>query len=789
MTKFKSLLTSALFLGLAAQAAAAELIHNPVLVAAAGQDVQIQASLIGGNADARVRLFFRPKGKEIYRSMEMSGPVSDLVATLPGSAVDVAGIEYYLEAAKTVNGVKTVLATSPAANPTLNPHSVVVRKDESGPEIVVLSPLAGDSVDSTRPVITAAWSDPDSGVDLGSVLIKIDGEVVKDKGAIQAFDTLVSYLPSEDVANGEHEVTVVVKDKAGNAGAIKWKFTVKAGAEQVNKVKKSGWTVDGAASYETQYGATLSASNPAPGLPYRPYGVNRGTLDVNARGKDDTLNLKVYKTDEERSDQQPIDRYTASWRNRQGTIAVGDINPSFSELSLYGLNHLRGALFDLHSGPLNEGHTRMVGVWGQTQRAVEPGSTGFAGAPSAGAFAEYLYGARWEFGNPYFLLGMNTVTVNDDKDSITNSGGLSPHYNTLGSSDLRIGLPFIFLTLTGEAGSDFYAADTQPLGVALGSAYRAGADLNIRPWQTRLRFDFKDLGGSYGIAPGGYYNLSNPGLLTDYRGYESSFSQALFDSQFSLDLGLNHWRDNLQGQKLNTTATDFFSVNSNIAPNLWPYLSVGYSQNLQANDADGNTTTGNLIVNFKTSSLNLGLGYTRQLSDLDSGSLNVNWVGSNFTDQAPKHVSQDLASSNVVVAGLWAHRLSSFNASVGIGRTDQPGLNAGDTAQGLSIGAKTGNSLSAGLRWNQVWNQTAWTNYVSYDLFNSSEEDAALGAVPKSTLSSSRSTVTLGAGYKISEAQRLSGSIATALVNTKTDPGVEANLTELLGSLRYDVSF
>jgi hypothetical protein len=48
---------------LAGAAQAAELIHNPVLAAAAGQDIQIQASLIGCSADSRVRLFYRPKGK------------------------------------------------------------------------------------------------------------------------------------------------------------------------------------------------------------------------------------------------------------------------------------------------------------------------------------------------------------------------------------------------------------------------------------------------------------------------------------------------------------------------------------------------------------------------------------------------------------------------------------------------------------------------------------------------------------------------------------------------------
>ena len=793
MTKLKALFFTAILSAVAVTAAAAELVHNPVLVAAAGQDIQIQASFIGGNADARVRLFFRPKGKEIYRSMEMSGAESDLTAVIPGSAVDTAGIEYYLEAVKIVSGVKTVLASSPAANPTLNPHSIVVRKDESGPELQPLSPMMGDTLDSSRPVITAAWTDADSGVDPSTVLIKIDGEAVKDKGNIQAFDTLVSYTPGSDVADGEHEVIVVVKDHSGNAGSAKWRFTVKAGATQKGEAASGKWNVDGRAAYETLYGATLSASQPNLPLPYRPYGVNRGSLEVNARGQDDTLSLKAYVTDEERTDQQPTDHVIAAWKNRQGLVAVGDVNPSFSELSISGLNQLRGALFDLRSGPVEEGHTRLVGVWGQTQRAVQPGATAFSGAPSAGAFAEYLYGARWEFGSPYFQLGMNSVTVNDDKDSITKVSGLSAHYNSLASSDLKIGLPFMFLTLNGETGADLAAADISPFGASLGSAYRAGADLNIKPWATRLTFDFKDLGGNYGLAPGGYVNLANPGLLTDYRGYESSFSQGLFDGQFSLNVGLNHWRDNLQSQKQNTTSTDFVSVFTTIAPERLPYLNFGYTQNLQANDANGDTNSGNLVVNFKSLVYNLGLGYTTQFGDRDSGSLNLNWVGSSFADQAAKRITQDLNSNNVVLALLYAHSFSSFNTSVGYGTTDQPAADASKTALGISdLSAKIGNNISAGVRWNQTWDKTPWSHYLAYDLFNSTGDSAATVLpipMPKTSSSSGRSTVTVGGGYKINDAQKLSGSVAVAAVSSKTDPGVETSLSELLGSLRYDLTF
>jgi hypothetical protein len=390
---FKSILLTGL-LGLAGSLGAADLIHNPVLSAAAGQDMAVQANLVGAEGDTHVRLFYRAKGKEIYRSVEMGGGSSNLSAVVPGSSVGVAGLEYYLEASQMVANKKAVIATSPASNPALNPHNVAVRRDETGPDVTPLSPLDGDVLDSARPVITAAFGDPDSGIDPDSVLIKIDGEPIKDSGEMQAFESVVSYLPSEDLADGEHDIVVTVRDKAGNPGSAKWKVTVKAGAAEKKDKAKRGWGVDGLFSAETQYGHVLAEPKAKPSsLPYRPYGANRGRLEVNARGEADTISLKVKKTDEERSDQQPLDRYSLSWRNRQGLVSLGDVamdgnGPSFSELSLYNVYQLRGINLDLRSGRLDEGHTRLMGVWGQTRRAVEQNSSSLAGGLSTGTYAQ-----------------------------------------------------------------------------------------------------------------------------------------------------------------------------------------------------------------------------------------------------------------------------------------------------------------------------------------------------------------------------------------------------------------
>ncbi len=804
MQKLKSfaLFTGLLVAGLAGAAGlpAAELVHNPVLAAAAGQDVVIEASLVGATGDPRVRLFWRPRGKEIFRSVEMGGGASALSAEIDGSAVDVAGIEYYIEASVIQGGKKTVIAQSPATNPLLNPHSITVRKDQTGPEVTPLSPAEGEALDSARPVITAAFGDPDSGIDAGSVIIKIDGEVVKDKDAIQAFDSLVSYVPSADLADGEHEITVVVRDRAGNPGSAKWTVKIDASSAQKAAGAKGGWAWDGKLGAVTEYGHSLNQSRPTSPLPYRPYGVNKATLNVNGRSEGETVSLKVSKSDAERSDQQPIDRYTATYKSRQGLVAVGDYAPDFSELSMKGLYQLRGVTLDLQSGRLDEGHTRLVGVWGQTRRSIEQGAGGFVGGASTATFAQYLYGARWEFGGPWFQMGLNSVTVNDQQGSIKDPGAQLPRFNYITTSDVRIGLPF-GLKLTGETGVDLYSDPSPLLGSSLGAAYKAGLDWDLRATGTRLTFDWKDLGGGFGLLPGGYTTVANPGLVPDYRGYEASLSQGLFDGQFSVDLNLNRWRDNLQGIKPSATTSSFISVFTNIAPAKLPYLLVGWTQNGQLNDAKG-TTTGavpDFVVDNGTTVLTLGTGYTHSFTSQSSGSLTVNWTRQQFKDQAAKRLSQDLSGDNVVLSAFYSLGASSFNASVGMGGSEQPGVLASKTAfydlstsTAKALQPVVNKSTNFSLRWNQAWIRSVLDSYLSYDLSASSSEKSVFdNQATSSSVLSNRSTFSLGGNYSFLPDHRLGLrlSLATLASEVSATTKTTDNVSQLFSHLSYDLEF
>lgn len=773
---------------------AATLVHNPVLAAAAGQDVRIDASLVGATGDPRVRLYWRPRGKEIFRSIEMGGPASSLSALIPGNAVDVQGLEYYIEASLIQGGKKTVIAQSPATNPLLNPHAILVRKDETGPEVTPLNPQDGETLDSARPVITAAFGDADSGIDVSSVLVKVDGEPVKDKGNVQAFDSLVSYMPGADLSDGEHQFTVVVKDKAGNPGSAQWKVTIKASSAQRTDRSKQAWRWDSKVGAQTEYGHVISQSTPQSALPYRVYGLNTATLDVQGRGPADTVSLKVKKSDAERAELQPTDRYTAIYKGRQGVIALGDYSPNFSELSLYDLYQLRGITLDLQSGKLDEGHTRLVGVWGQTRRPVEANATSLVSGSGLPTFGQSLYGARWEFGGPWFQMGLNNVTVNDDSASVSDPGTQVARYNYIDTADVRVGLPG-GLKLSGEAGLDLYSDPTPLLGTSLGSSYRAGLDWNFKPTDTKLSFDWKDLGGGFGLLPGGYTTVANPGLVPDYRGYEASFSQGLFDGQFSVDLNLNNWHDNLQASKSATTTTDFMSIFVNIAPERMPYLTVGWTQNGQVNDADGNTTTltPNLVTDNKTTALNLGLGYTRSFGDQSTGSLNLNWNHQQYSDQAVKKLGQDLNNDNLTLSGFGSIGASSFNASVGLGSALQPQLLATDTALGLSSnGEKSSRSVNASLRWNQIWIRSVLDSYLGYDLSMQNSESKAVSTTSGSSSQDSRNTVSLGGNYNFTPEQRLGLGFAYAVAGTDTDYTTSKSsdsIAELYSNLRYDLSF
>lgn len=115
----------------------------------------------------------------------------------------------------------TVFAADNAGNMEEISWSFTVSSDSVPPEVKNPQPPDGSIVGYARPLISAAISD-DTGIDTSSAVITVDGTDVTARAKV--LPSKVWYTPDELLENGEHSVTVSVKDQKGNSGELSWSF-------------------------------------------------------------------------------------------------------------------------------------------------------------------------------------------------------------------------------------------------------------------------------------------------------------------------------------------------------------------------------------------------------------------------------------------------------------------------------------------------------------------------------------------------------------------------------------
>ena len=96
--------------------------------------------------------------------------------------------------------------------------------DTMEPSIFNLQPKDGSVVKVNRPQISASYTDIGTGIDITSVKIFVDEKDVTADATVS--HSQVTYMPTTSLADGKHNATVSVKDKADNSYSVTWYFTV-----------------------------------------------------------------------------------------------------------------------------------------------------------------------------------------------------------------------------------------------------------------------------------------------------------------------------------------------------------------------------------------------------------------------------------------------------------------------------------------------------------------------------------------------------------------------------------
>ncbi|MDD5348553.1 MAG: hypothetical protein PHT59_08065, partial [Candidatus Omnitrophica bacterium] len=97
--------------------------------------------------------------------------------------------------------------------------------DSTQPSITNLLPADGSLLNSARPPISAQYADDGagSGIDPLSAQLTVDSVNVTAQAAVTASG--VTYTPGANLAEGGHQATLTVSDKAHNTASASWRFT------------------------------------------------------------------------------------------------------------------------------------------------------------------------------------------------------------------------------------------------------------------------------------------------------------------------------------------------------------------------------------------------------------------------------------------------------------------------------------------------------------------------------------------------------------------------------------
>ena len=326
-----------------------------------------------------------------------------------------------------------------------------------------------------------------------------------------------------------------------------------------------------------------------------------------------SLNVYTYHTIDDKFD---LDTILFNYYSALLNLSAGDIMPSFSPLTLYGLGARGGSI-------LNEAGRFSTGlVIARSEYAVK-GSTS-----TNGTFSRYVYGIQEKVELPLnFSINTSYVLSDDNEKSLDeDKNEWGPSLTPVKNGVAGIGINWESgggIELNGEYAYSNYWGDTKNYPKEKVDDYGFKFKSSIE----REKFS---LDATYERIEPDFFSLASPEVTNDRAGYE-----VLADYEglgfAGLSLGFNEYRDNLAGDPSEVTSTQSILTGAmNFDIGKLPDISIGYSLNQMLGKPRS-------ALENNTQTFSLGLSHSlKNLTLSSSGQL------SEFRDKA--NSSNDLSS-------------------------------------------------------------------------------------------------------------------------------------------------
>ncbi len=596
--------------------------------------VEMTITNFSGVPVTEVQIWYRWAGESRYSMHPLENEGFSYFASLNVGDTDGQIMEYYFSIAYLDNRRETY--PSDAASGRVFRTAVQVLRNY-GDQILIISPEPEEQMFGTDLVITASFSSLMSMIDPEKTRLYLDTHDMTPY--LQKYNEFITFAPPGSTTPGRHKIRVELFNAEGMLVASReWNFS--SISPRGMEMAREGWDVSGrffAESRNEELGSGgLSES------------YNQSGLQLRATYQDWDLGGRLYFNNQEKSDRQPVNRYSGYarfnfWDNRYMSLEAGDAYPKMNPMILQNV-FLRGVYARLFLKSFNIDFTQ-----GKTNRGVEGSMIQIDSVTTAtlpGVYSRKIVAIRPSFGSgDPFQLGFTYLKGKDDEGSI--KYGLNPAENAALGSDLFLGLDQKRIVFEGNINASMYnpniAGGSIPfdsLALVFDNISEGDKDLYdnlnklitvnqyliLQPalaYQARLmlRYFKNNFSFIYESVDDNFYSLGQPYLLRDNRGFHIVDNISLVKNQVFLTLGFRQYRNNLQDIKSHTTTNQMIYASVSYFPmqNL-PEFTLGYNNYSRNNDVpeDSIGSILNRPEDNQTTSINVSTGYRFGLKSLSN---------------------------------------------------------------------------------------------------------------------------------------------------------------------------